>query len=49
MFAHFPLSCGVANIRPFVSLMKSLPAFVTAREGGEGFAEAVARLLSPGP
>ncbi|MDR0599658.1 MAG: HAD-IIB family hydrolase, partial [Treponema sp.] len=36
MFAHFPLSCGVANIRPFVSLMKSLPAFVTAREGGEG-------------
>jgi HAD superfamily hydrolase (TIGR01484 family) len=45
MFAHFPLSCGVANIGPFVSLMKNLPSFVTAREGGEGFAGAVAHLL----
>jgi len=46
MFAHFPNSCGVANIRPFVSHMRSLPAYVTAQSGGQGFAEAVEHLLS---
>ena len=40
MFAFFPLSCGVANIRPLLSLFTSAPAFVTSAEAGEGFAEA---------
>jgi HAD superfamily hydrolase (TIGR01484 family) len=45
MFEYFPVSCGVANVKPFERLMKSLPSFVTAEEGGEGFAEAVAHFL----
>jgi 3-deoxy-D-manno-octulosonate 8-phosphate phosphatase KdsC-like HAD superfamily phosphatase len=45
MFEYFPASCGVANVRPFESLMTHLPAFVVTREGGEGFAEAIEYLL----
>ncbi|MDR2552051.1 MAG: HAD-IIB family hydrolase [Treponema sp.] len=45
MFAYFPLSCGVANVRPFLSGMRRHPSFVTAGEGGEGFAEAAAHFL----
>ena len=45
MFAHFPLSVGVANIKPFERTLEHLPAFVTEGEGGIGFAEA-ARLLT---
>jgi HAD superfamily hydrolase (TIGR01484 family) len=39
MFARFPLSCAVANIRDFLHLIKNLPAFAAEKEGGEGFAE----------
>jgi HAD superfamily hydrolase (TIGR01484 family) len=46
MFAHFPLSIGVANILPFASLMTHLPAYVTSAEGGQGFAEFANILLS---
>jgi len=46
MFAHFPLSCAVANIAPFVSTMKNLPAFVTCGEGGFGFEEAAKHIIS---
>jgi len=46
MFAHFPLACGVANVRKYASLIKHQPAFVTAGEGGEGFAEAADVLLA---
>jgi HAD superfamily hydrolase (TIGR01484 family) len=45
MFARFPLSCAVANIRDFTHLIKSQPAFVSEKEGGEGFAEIVDALL----
>ncbi len=45
MFAFFPTSCGVANIRPFAGKMTCLPAFVTAEESGRGFAEAIQHLL----
>ncbi len=45
MFEYFPLSCGVANIRPFAHAISHLPAFVTEREGGRGFAEAAAVIL----
>ena len=46
MFSFFPLSCGVANVKPFVDRMAHPPAFVTQQEGGEGFAQAVDRLLT---
>jgi hypothetical protein len=44
MFAFFPHSVGVANVAAFASQMSRLPAYVTAREGGHGFAE-LAELL----
>src|SRR5205823_5156957 len=46
MFAYFPLSVGVANIRPFLSLLEMPPAFVTTEESGAGFVELAAVLLS---
>lgn len=46
MFEYFPLSCGVANIQPFTATMTHLPTFVAGREGGQGFADSVARLLA---
>ena len=45
MFAYFPHAVGVANVRDFVDRMKHLPAWVTQREGGFGFAEMVEVLL----
>jgi hypothetical protein len=46
MFAAFPLSCGVANIRPFAGSMAHLPAYVTEGRGGAGFAEAAEHILA---
>ena len=46
MFAFFPTSCGVANIKPFVDRMTHLPAYVAAEESGKGFAGAVDHLLT---
>jgi hypothetical protein len=45
MFEAFPLSVGVANIRGFLPMMKTYPAFVTEAEGGRGFTEAVRIIL----
>lgn len=45
MFARFPLSVGVSNVRRFLPLMKALPAFITSASHGRGFAEGVDRLL----
>lgn len=45
MFAHFPLTCGVANVRPFAAHMRSLPAYVAPLEGGLGFASAISTFL----
>ena len=39
MYAYFPNGVGVANIAAYVKLMKHLPRYVTAAEGGYGFAE----------
>jgi HAD superfamily hydrolase (TIGR01484 family) len=39
MFAHFPNAVGVANVMDMAGRMAALPAYVTARRGGEGFAE----------
>lgn len=46
MFAHFPLSVGVASIADYRHLIDHLPAFITKRNGGAGFHEGVDRLLS---
>ena len=45
MFAHFPLSVAVANIRPYLAQLKARPAYVTARESGAGFVEFAEMLL----
>jgi HAD superfamily hydrolase (TIGR01484 family) len=46
MFAYFPNSVGVANIRQFEGKMAHLPAWITEKEGGYGFAEMVNILLA---
>lgn len=40
MFRRFELSCGVANVRRFESMMEYLPTYVTDKPFGPGFAEA---------
>ena len=45
MFAFFPNAVGVANIRRFASRLRHPPAYVTASEGGAGFAELVDAIL----
>ena len=45
MFARFPLACAVANIMRYTSLIKNLPAFVSTKECGEGFAEIAETIL----
>jgi HAD superfamily hydrolase (TIGR01484 family) len=46
MFGYFPNSVGVANIGPFVEVMKHLPRYVTRAGGGYGFAEFASAVLS---
>lgn len=46
MFAHFPLSVGVANVDRWLPRIPVAPAFRTDAAGGHGFAELVARLLA---
>lgn len=46
MFAYFPLSVGVANVRRFADRIATLPAFVTIGEAGAGFVELAERLLA---
>jgi HAD superfamily hydrolase (TIGR01484 family) len=46
MFAHFPLSIGVANVDAFLPRIPVWPAFRTEHPCGDGFAEGVARLLA---
>jgi HAD superfamily hydrolase (TIGR01484 family) len=45
MFAYFPNSVGVANVRRYGALLASEPAFITRHESGQGFAELVDHLL----
>ena len=45
MFAFFSNAVGVANIRAFADRIPTLPAYVTERAGGEGFAELAETLL----
>jgi HAD superfamily hydrolase (TIGR01484 family) len=46
MFAFFPLSVGVANIREFTTHLKTPPAYVTAAASGAGFVEFAEILLA---
>jgi HAD superfamily hydrolase (TIGR01484 family) len=46
MFAGFPISIGVANIKPYLHLMEHQPHFITEQEGGAGFAAFADLLLS---
>jgi HAD superfamily hydrolase (TIGR01484 family) len=45
MFAHFPHSVGVANVRASLGRLSTPPAYVTTRPAGAGFAEFVEHLL----
>jgi HAD superfamily hydrolase (TIGR01484 family) len=45
LFAYFPLSVGVANVRRFAARLEQAPAYVTAAASGAGFAEIAGRLL----
>ncbi|MBU1565795.1 MAG: HAD-IIB family hydrolase [Proteobacteria bacterium] len=46
MFAYFPHSVGVANVLNFAGQLEHQPAWVTDKEGGDGFAELTDVLLS---
>ena len=46
LFAFFPNSIGVANVRAAAHRIERLPAYVTAASGGAGFAEVAGRLLA---
>ncbi len=46
MFAAFPLSVGVANVRRHAARMRHLPPHITRGEGGAGFVELANRLLA---
>jgi HAD superfamily hydrolase (TIGR01484 family) len=46
MFAHFPHSVGVANIRRFEAQLTHPPRYITQGERGAGFAELARHLLT---
>jgi hydroxymethylpyrimidine pyrophosphatase-like HAD family hydrolase len=45
MFAYFPHSVGVDNVRGFLDMISVKPAYVTHAACGAGFAELVHALL----
>ena len=47
MFAFFPNSVGVANVRPFLDRIAIPPAYITQAESGAGFVELANFLLNP--
>ena len=46
MFARFPLSVGVANLRRFAAQLHTWPAYLAEGERGEGFAQVAQALLA---
>jgi hypothetical protein len=46
MFAHFPLSVGVANLVDFADRLTQWPAYLTEFDRGRGFVEVAERLLA---
>ena len=49
MFAAFPNAVGVGNVRRFLDRLPTAPAWVTAAEGGQGFAELADLLIEARP
>ncbi len=45
LFAYFPLSLGVANVRKYLPQMKSHPAYISESPQGKGFEELARHLL----
>jgi HAD superfamily hydrolase (TIGR01484 family) len=45
LFARFESTVGVANVREFLPRMQHAPTFITKKDGGHGFAEAVRWIL----
>lgn len=45
MFARFPLSVGVANLRHFSAQLHTWPRYITDGERGEGFAQVAQHLM----
>ncbi len=45
MFRFFPLSFGMANVKPFLQMMVHPPAFLCEQECGAGFCQVVDRIL----
>jgi HAD superfamily hydrolase (TIGR01484 family) len=45
LFREFPNTVGVANVRDFLPRMQHPPRFITKKDGGHGFAEAVKWIL----
>jgi HAD superfamily hydrolase (TIGR01484 family) len=46
MFARFPLSVGVANLRHFAAQLHTWPAYLCDRERGAGFAEVAQAVIA---
>ena len=46
MYAYFPHGVGVANIARFLPRMAHHPGYITAAEGGHGFAEGLRHILA---
>jgi len=46
LFAHFPLSVGVANLRQFADRLTVWPAWITQSDRGKGFCEVATALLA---
>ncbi|MHC4946385.1 MAG: HAD-IIB family hydrolase [Planctomycetota bacterium] len=45
MFAFFEHSFGMANLKPYLDIIKSYPSYITLHECGAGFQEVVERIL----
>jgi HAD superfamily hydrolase (TIGR01484 family) len=45
MFAHFPYSVGVANLKKYLDRLKHSPVWMTSEESGKGFVEMAVQLI----
>ena len=45
MFAFFPQSYAVANIKPFLSQIKNPPTHIVHKKGGQGFVEIIEKIF----
>lgn len=45
LFAYFPQSVGMANLRPFIDSLRFHPTFLSTKNEGDGFVEVVETLI----